>query len=620
MIGGSAQSGIVSGGTTLPVLNEPGDFQTSSSVEVGPSGFGTLLVDNGSELRAPNLGAGQQTSGQGEIRVSGVGSAIIITDPAPMTFSGAGFGQQGAGSLWIDAGGLVDSRSELTSACTSAFCNMIFGNGAGASAELLIEGGGSLISGASGASGAGFVLGQAAVVGSPPVFGTPGGSTVVTATVRNGGLLDTFGCVIGRGPAGDGVIGSETTTTTLTIEDSGSLWLVEDFSSVAGVAPRDCFIGQGVDATATVTVRDAAQLMVDEGAILRVGDGGSVGALSVETSGSAAMRRLEVGTSEGSGTLIVDASSSVSLSGISASAGALLALGLDGGDGSALIEGALHVDTTAGGAESGIAVGVNGGGNGVLTVQGPSGQLDVTGPASMAIGYQAPSTGTVQVLNGGSASIGGVGQGVLVGFGGSGLLEVRGTGSNFDAGAFVQIGSGNLTVASGGLVGAGQVTLADAGATLSGDGTIQAPVQANSGRIEPGLSAGVLTVDALVVDGATVQIEVEGSAPGTFDELIVNGAADFVNGSFEVVVAPGVDLSSPISLVFATAAGGVAYAPGGFSVQASQNGTPVAATVAQSSPTTLDVTVVPEPTSRSALIAGVAALCLLRRRRTGGRP
>ena len=81
-----------------------------------------------------------------------------------------------------------------------------------------------------------------------------------------------------------------------------------------------------------------------------------------------------------------------------------------------------------------------------------------------------------------------------------------------------------LVVRSGATVSAAQV-IVNSGGTLTGDGgIIDADVVVNGGTLAPGASPGVMTIDGdLDLNGATVEIEIGGTATGDYDQIFVSG-------------------------------------------------------------------------------------------------
>ncbi|MEO0973842.1 MAG: hypothetical protein AAFX85_12180 [Pseudomonadota bacterium] len=96
----------------------------------------------------------------------------------------------------------------------------------------------------------------------------------------------------------------------------------------------------------------------------------------------------------------------------------------------------------------------------------------------------------------------------------------------------------------------------NAGGRLEGDGGfIEGDVFfANGGRLAPGNSAGVLSIDGnLVLDG-TLSAEIFGLAAGQFDVLEVSGSANLTSGKIEVLLSDGFLLESGDQLAFLAAA------------------------------------------------------------------
>ncbi|HWB04479.1 MAG TPA: hypothetical protein VG796_15735 [Verrucomicrobiales bacterium] len=191
-------------------------------------------------------------------------------------------------------------------------------------------------------------------------------------------------------------------------------------------------------------------------------------------------------------------------------------------------------------------------GEGMLTVSG--GGVVTTG-VNGYVSRQEGSTGRATVTGTGSQwtmpgflEVGGVGDGALnvltgglvrahdvtIGFlpEGSGTVTVAGAGATLEAGTDVSLHStSTLTVASGGVVNAQNVRVGSE-ATLRGNGRIIATV-VNGGVVSPGVSPGTLTVEGSYTQqsGGILRIEIGGTAPASFDHLVVLGDASLLSGS-----------------------------------------------------------------------------------------
>ncbi len=238
-----------------------------------------------------------------------------------------------------------------------------------------------------------------------------------------------------------------------------------------------------------------------------------------------------------------------------------------------------------------------------LTMSGPAGGGGAGGPGGLfkptgvSIGNDPTATGTLTVTGTGTKllitaqglTIGSTGQGTFNLTGGAlattriatlgdqagsfGSALVQGAGSTWNVPFYLTINNGHLTVRDGGIAKTGFGTFLLQGGTLDGNGTIDGPV-VNFGRIAPGNSPGTLTIthgDFTQVGSipdfgnaaGTLELEVNGTSPGQYDQLIVQHGLTELGGGLTVkspgdqlAIAPGVG-SGDISLPLVKALGGI---------------------------------------------------------------
>jgi T5SS/PEP-CTERM-associated repeat protein len=79
-----------------------------TSLVVGASGHGTLLVSSGGQVTTPQLSVSSVnvTSGEGTVTITGTGSSLTVTGAADI-------GDNRVGSLTVSNGGTLDTRSGL---------------------------------------------------------------------------------------------------------------------------------------------------------------------------------------------------------------------------------------------------------------------------------------------------------------------------------------------------------------------------------------------------------------------------------------------------------------------------------------------------------------------------
>ena len=272
----------------------------------------------------------------------------------------------------------------------------------------------------------------------------------------------------------------------------------------------------------------------------------------------------------------------------------------------------------------------NMGSNGTVTVTGMGGMSTQGGPAPSSWGVDGTlyvgegGTGTLTVSNGGQISSrdgfvgklqGSIGTATITDpgslwfallAGGTGTITVGGNGSQ-----------GTLNVLNSGTVAANSVVV-EPGGTLNGaGGMIIANIVNAGGTVTPGDATGTLSITGnYTQNSGTLLFEIDGSAPGQFDQLLVSGQAIFDGGTIDVDFGTGFDTMSAVMLDLLTADLGlenlgaivdVSGLPPGFEamVDFTANGFGLDITPQQTAP-------VPEPDSL--LLLGPALLAIWRRR------
>ena len=273
----------------------------------------------------------------------------------------------------------------------------------------------------------------------------------------------------------------------------------------------------------------------------------------------------------GSGNLNIADGGQVSSAGgsIGESAGAHGAVSVDGPGSQWTNTGDLTVGNVGSGTLS-----VTGGGQ-VMSAGGFVGKADQVSVATIdGVGSKWINSGDLHVgqgfsdflyiLDGGqvidsAASIGTVANG-------NGTVVVAGANSNWTSAGSVTLGgpgAATLSVSAGASVSIGttipgSMLSVSALGIVKGDGVISGKVS-SSGVIAPGNGIGALSVTGDVAQTATgqLQIELDGTVPGSqYDQLVVTGAVA-LNGSLQVVMIGGFKPSSGESFNIVTATGGV---------------------------------------------------------------
>jgi T5SS/PEP-CTERM-associated repeat protein len=165
---------------------------------------------------------------------------------------------------------------------------------------------------------------------------------------------------------------------------------------------------------------------------------------------------------------------------------------------------------------------------------GGTGELTVTGPASMLISYDNvyagfQSAGTLNVLDGaavicenGFVSTDSIQDPV-------GQALIQGSGSIWSMADMLYV-RGSLNVSDGGVASAGSIQIEEEG-QAEGDGTLFGPV-VSAGSIRPGISVGTLTINGALTleETSELLIELAGAEAGSYDSLAVTDAAGISGG------------------------------------------------------------------------------------------
>ncbi len=475
-------------------------------VSVGTNGGnGSLTVSNDAlmELEASggdvDLRIGQ-TGGTGQATVSG--GTLSLTSTAANGLVEIDIGRGGEGSLRVDNGGsvILDGSDAIQSA-------LILSGATGGSANLSISGAGSSVLVQAG-SGAGAII--------------VGRSAPATVSITEGGTLEL---------------------------DIGSSTGQARFISIG---TNDASAPQG---TGTVTVNGSgSQLLVDGAGGIIVGNAGA-GTLNVENGGNATAQDLAIGH-RAQGSVNVTSGGSVQLEGVGDGRGPSLSVGRFDDGAMNIVNGTVTLDGTGDpggdGLPGAISLGGSADGEGVLNIEGANARFTVQGDGvRTSIGQEG--IGRLNISDG--AQVVNEGQGISVmgeAAGSSGFATVNGANSLWDAGAVLVVGGGynastetpianrgegTVTLQAGGSVRAGDIYLLSA--TVNGNGSLVGDVSLAGGTINPGLSAGRITVDGdLALETGTVNVEVGGTGETAFDQLVVNGDAA-LGGTLNVTLIDG---------------------------------------------------------------------------------
>ena len=503
---------------TFPTNLLPFDVNTAlldlsgNTLGVGSNALGSFSALAGATLLADTLIVGDGGSGVGTFSATGPGTLVQL--------SGSGtrltIGNWGSGTMDVSGGAVVDATVNLGACAGSGIgCGTTIGGTTGATGTLTITGTGSKVRLDS------FNLGQTSVY---PGYGVIGGVSTGNLNITAGGSLRSSDTYLGY-TAGTLNSGSEKSVANVEVDGSGSQWVIT--SDAVNKLPARLRIGAGgPQSTADVLVSNGGLLKVDgsawgaNGGHIAIGIVDSKGSLTIRDAGS----QLQV--IGGSATIQVASAGSFSaLAGASVAAGGLTigsvrnvggaaaatidgigtTIGLSGvngrllignpGNGSLTVSGGALLDATlnagacsASGAWCGNLIGGAAGTAANLTVTGAGSQVKMLGTSvgsmwvDSGFGVQGgTSTGTVQVLGGGSLSTQGVtlggGQGAPGATGNEHSLStvtINGSDSHWTAnadmfagGAFFNIGEGPRATSTVTVNGGGKLAL-DASAAPPG--------------------------------------------------------------------------------------------------------------------------------------------------------
>jgi T5SS/PEP-CTERM-associated repeat protein len=531
-------------GGTLSIINggqvnvsSGGSLFAATTIQIGFSNAtdGTLIVD-GAGSSATTPGAGASIWGFG-----GSTAIVAFQNNASGSFSQVSL----AHSTTAGTTAIVDVQSGADLTFTSNLFLASLG-GATTSASLFVEGSGSTVTQTGGstltvghsASGTAAIDIGTAVSGA--VFDTGTGLTTInkTGTVTIGsastsGTLKADGNVTING----GILTRSRNSSfnladgkTMTIQNGGHATFNDDYTTATNATYN--VNGANSRMEVLVDLNFIAALKLNNGAQMNVGSGGIV-----------SVNGLDIGTDGTVGTLMIDGgTSSVVVAGTTSNWGAgggtanvtfkngaistfrniALTAGTTAGTSSTVnvLSGAhLNLDhmslAISGGAIVGATLNVNGGGS-TVTQNGPS-TLTIghasAGLAAINIGTTnsggtfSTGTGATTINKTGTVNIGS----------GTNLGTLNANGNVTIDGGLMQVGFGSSVVASG-----KTITLSNAG-TLKGSGNVTGTVLNTSGIVEPGSSAGTLSISDSYTQAAAGQLLIEMTSATSFDVLAVTG-------------------------------------------------------------------------------------------------
>lgn len=582
-------------GTTVTVTGSGSNLRTvgiNPTIQVGRTAGsdGTLIVEDGATIETLQLEAGR--FGTGTIEIRG-GSAIVSPDFGLYGLSASEFANEagfvrvgradsGDGTIRVLNGGLLEIRNGTPQSGNEQTFNPILDiardNGSRGTVEV--------------ANDSVIRIVQTSPTGTDPELG-PGPEM----TVGRGGtgvmLISGGSQVILEGPealVSVGRVGGSDGD--MVISGSGRLEIN------GGDTSAELVIGRFFDSDGFVEVTgpDSEILLAGspgtgDPAVIFVGEEGT-GELQINDGARVTGATfMAVGFDwAGDGTVVVSGlngnfASTLRLEGIDdLGRGAFLLVGVEG-TGSVQVRNAGQIVIDALGTpnpddEAGFVLGgsedFGTGGSGEMIIDGPGSSVRINGGATFFAVGQAGS-GRLEITNGGRLTLeNNQGPEDATGFiavdpGSNGTVIVDGTNSLIDAGdglgvglafdGFTDGGVGTLTVTNGGVVRAGQIRVGGDG-KVTGDGTLDGELVVLGGTVEPGASAGILTVGGLTLDGGEIVLELLGTGQADRDLIDATGAVSLNRGilefamgidpginSFEVITSSaGVTLGSDVSL------------------------------------------------------------------------
>lgn len=237
-----------------------------------------------------------------------------------------------------------------------------------------------------------------------------------------------------------------------------------------------------------------------------------------------------------------------------------------------VINGAQVVINHGGFLTPGMNIGREAGSFGTVNVDGSPSRIVIQGPTTPdpsasnngLINVGRSGDGRLNITNGGVVANDADGETNIGRDPGSrGSVLVSGTGSQFNAGKFLNIGpngggEGLLRIRDGGVVVADQVTLGQGG-ILTGDlGSLIGDLTIAGGVVSPGDSPGTLTINGDVIFSSGVLL-LEALGPGQIDRIVVNGSI-VIGAAAEIDVLLGYEPNDVLS--FLEASNGIFFEDG----------------------------------------------------------
>ena len=478
--GGSSYIGYSAGSSgTVSVSGTNSTWTMQSSLYVGNSGTGSLMISNGgqlatsgsSELYVGNFGSGSLT-------VSGGGYLVTARTGAPSASIGEQSGAlgsvtiQGPGSIWSNSGSLYVGNSGTGSLMISNGGSMSNGNSAGNSAFIGYR---------AGSSGTVTVDGQNSTWNNNSTLYV-GDSGTGSLTISNAGSVSCTAAYIAAANGSSGGISIKGSGSTL---NASQINIGGQSATIIG-GPGSLTISSGGHASSNGTLnlwRNDSSVTVNNGSLsvgglngttgsIYISDGGNGPALTINSTGTNTFSGIIADSSSGPGSLLKTGNGTQTLGGANTYTGGTSILGgtLQLGAAGALPSGTIV--TQANNATSTFALNnyaqTIGGLNG-----GYSGGSVTLGTANLTINDLASSAYSGVIIGNGGLIIGGSSSAVFTLAGNNSYLG----GTTIDAGTLIAavnnaLGHGGVTIAGGGVLqidsgvstGSGALSIAGVGA------------------------------------------------------------------------------------------------------------------------------------------------------------
>ena len=541
-LGGSMGVGQITVSDPNSMIELDGNFPW---VDVGlEAGTGLLTLSNGALLSLkgirPRINVSRDQNSNGNLTLSGNGTKITF-DASNELFFNVGI-DNGRGTIMLS-----DQAEIKLNADSGAFFDIGRRGGEG---EVIVDNANILLENASN-----FPSSD----GDDPNVQLHVGrenNAIGTLTLTNNSKIELKTPSIGDGSSILNV-GSQTSEGSLVIQNN-SQFIVD-----GGRNPR-LFLGRAGNGIANINsggmliIRDLDG--VGENSGIQIGgtfnDPGGIGTLNIADSNSRISiiddgSFINVGSNGGVGTLNVNNGASVELQGGSEFAAILI--GRRNAQGDMTIDNAtVTLEVTAAADEFSAFVGVGRESNspGTLTIQngGTFELIDPDNEGGGLIGSAIDANGIV-LIDGTNSLLD------ANSFLGVGLAIREGTG--FGSPAFMDAGTGVLTLANNGEVRANQIQIGTPG-TLQGHGLVTGNVINKGGTVAPGSSPGTLTIDGDYRQASGVlEIEIAGLNPGQFDLLDVSGNIDIIGGVIRFIFINGFAPQQNDSISFVKSSGTV---------------------------------------------------------------